>query len=45
MARYPRLAAITRRWSPEHHIVQADHVFHDRITARVPLAGLAFVER
>lgn len=46
IARYPRLAGFTRRWSPEHHIVPPGEVFGaDRISTKAPLSGLAFVER
>jgi hypothetical protein len=44
--RYPRLADFSRRWSPEHRMVQATQAFPGReVTAQAPLAQVVYVER
>jgi hypothetical protein len=44
--RYPRLADVTRRWSPEHMMMHPDEVFPaEKIATRVPLRLVCFVER
>lgn len=46
VTRYPRLAQITRRWSPEHMMVTPFKAFpHARFSQRAPLAAALFVER
>lgn len=46
ITRYPRLAGMTRRWSPEHLIVTPRAAFpHAPIATSVPLATVIFVER
>jgi hypothetical protein len=46
VTRYPRLAGITRKWSPEHMMVTPRHAFPDaRISERARLAVVVFVER
>lgn len=46
ITRYPRLAAMTRRWSPEHVIVTPQEAFPDaRFSRRAPIAVAVFVER
>jgi hypothetical protein len=45
-ARRPKLAAFSRRWSPEHRMVApADALQGKRISARAPLRLVVFVER
>jgi hypothetical protein len=44
--RYPRLADFSRRWSPEHRMVDAGTAFHGRkVTTTAPLAAAIYVER
>ena len=44
--RYPRLADVTRRWSPEHMMMHPDQVFAaDKIATRAPLKLACFIER
>ncbi len=44
--RYPQLASITRRWSPEHMMVMPHQVFPDSsFSSAAPLAAALFVER
>lgn len=44
--RYPRLADITRRWSPEHMMMHPDEVFAaGKIATRAPLRLACFIER
>ena len=44
--RYPRLADVTRRWSPEHMMAHPEDVFPpEKIATRVPLRLCCFVER
>lgn len=44
--RYPRLADVTRKWSPEHLMAHPEQVFGaDRIAAVAPLALVCFLER
>jgi hypothetical protein len=44
--RYPRLAATSRRWSPEHRMVMPDRALpNNRITSSAPLAVSIYVER
>ncbi len=44
--RYPKLADMTRRWSPEHMMAHPEDVFPaDKIATRVPLRLTCFVER
>jgi hypothetical protein len=45
-ARRPKLAAFSRRWSPEHRMVAPSHALQGkRISARAPLGLVVFVER
>lgn len=44
VARFPRVAAFTRKWSPEHMMVGPAHVF-SRVRAKAPLAAVFFMER
>lgn len=44
--RYPKVADVTRKWSPEHLMAHPDQVFPaDKIAHDVPLALTCFVER
>jgi hypothetical protein len=44
--RYPRLADFSRRWSPEHRMVDAATAFPGReVTTTAPLAAAIYVER
>jgi hypothetical protein len=44
--RYPRLAAASRRWSPEHRMVMPHQALpHNRISSNVPLGVAVYVER
>lgn len=44
--RYPRLADLARRWSPEHRMVDARRAFPGRLPTRTaPLAAVVYVER
>jgi hypothetical protein len=46
VTQYPRLAGVTRRWSPEHMMHTPQEAFpHARISTDAPLAILMFVER
>jgi len=46
ITRYPRLAALTRKWSPEHMMFHPDEVFPGApISTGAPLAASLFVER
>lgn len=46
ITRYPKLAALTRKWSPEHMMVQPEQAFPDSVISRgAPLAASLFVER
>lgn len=46
ITRFPRLARLIRRWSPEHMMVQPDRAFPDAIiSSGAPLAASLFVER
>lgn len=46
IVRYPRTAAFTRRWSPEHTMVHPADVFGpERITAQAPVDVAIFLER
>ncbi len=46
MTRYPRLAGITRKWSPEHMTVTPRQAFPDaRMSDRASLAIVVFIER
>lgn len=46
VTRYPRLAGVTRRWSPEHIMVTPEEAFPGaRISERAQLAVVVFVER
>ena len=46
IVRYPRTAAFTRRWSPEHRMVQPEHVFGaQRISSAAPAQLAIFLER
>lgn len=46
IVRYPKTAAFTRRWSPEHRMVQPDQVFGpDRISSAAPAQLAIFLER
>ncbi len=42
--KFPRIAALTRRWSPEHVMVSPEEAF-ERITPSAPLAAIIFMER
>lgn len=44
VTRFPRVAAFTRRWSPEHMMVRPESVF-DRVRASAPLGAVIFMER
>ncbi|MHA7263337.1 hypothetical protein ACX80W_09075 [Arthrobacter sp. TMN-37] len=44
--RYPRLAEFSRRWSPEHRMVDASRAFPGReVTTSAPLAAAVYIER
>ncbi|AUZ36394.1 hypothetical protein C3B78_19400 [Arthrobacter sp. PGP41] len=44
--RYPRLADFSRRWSPEHRMVDAGTAFPGReVTTTAPLAAAIYIER
>ncbi|MBJ2120369.1 hypothetical protein I6N91_05180 [Arthrobacter sp. MSA 4-2] len=44
--RYPRLADFSRRWSPEHRMVDASSAFPGReVTTSAPLAVAVYIER
>ena len=46
VVRYPRLADVARRWSPEHRMVDARRAFPGRVpTTSAPLAAAIYVER
>jgi len=46
ITRYPKLAALTRKWSPEHMMVQPEQAFPGlAISTGAPLAASLFVER
>ncbi len=46
IVRYPKTAAFTRRWSPEHRMVQPDQVFGaERISSAAPARLAIFLER
>jgi hypothetical protein len=46
ITRYPKLAALTRKWSPEHMMIQPEEAFPDApISTGAPLAASLFVER
>ncbi|HET7475680.1 MAG TPA: hypothetical protein VFJ97_06595 [Dermatophilaceae bacterium] len=46
VVRYPRLADLSRRWSPEHMMVRASDAFPGTESARnAPLAASVYVER
>lgn len=46
ITKYPQLAAITRRWSPEHMMVTPQMAFPEaRFSAAAPIATALFVER
>jgi hypothetical protein len=46
ITRYPRLARVTRQFSPEHMMVRPDVAFpHARVSTGAPLALAMFVER
>jgi hypothetical protein len=46
VTQYPRLARVSRRWSPEHMMVQPRTAFPQaRFSTRAPLAMAIFVER
>ncbi len=46
ITRYPKLAALTRKWSPEHMMVQPEQAFPGQaISTGAPLAASLFVER
>jgi hypothetical protein len=46
ITRYPQLAQLTRRWSPEHMMVSPQHAFPEaRFSTAAPLAAALFVER
>lgn len=46
ITKYPQLAGLTRRWSPEHMMVSPDRAFPDALMSqRAPLAINVFVER
>lgn len=46
VTQYPKTAAFSRRWSPEHRIVSiAEALPNVRIDSRVPLSASVFVER
>ena len=46
IVRYPKVAAITRRWSPEHRMVYPVDVFGpDKIAAQAPTEVAIFLER
>jgi hypothetical protein len=44
VTRFPRVARLTRRWSPEHLIVRPDKAF-DRVARSAPLGAVIFMER
>jgi hypothetical protein len=44
--RYPRVADFSRRWSPEHRMVEAGAAFPGReVTTSAPLAAAVYIER
>lgn len=46
ITRHPRLAGLTRRWSPEHWVVSPKRVFApERIETSAPLTVVVFLER
>ena len=46
IVRYPKTAAFTRRWSPEHRMVHPEQVFGaDRISSAAPAQLAIFLER
>lgn len=46
ITKYPQLAAITRRYSPEHIMVTPQRAFPEaRFSAKAPVAAVLFVER
>ena len=46
ITRYPKLAALTRKWSPEHMMVRPEQAFpNSPISTSAPLAASLFVER
>lgn len=46
VTQFPRLASVSRRWSPEHIMIRAqDALPHARISTRAPLVTAVFVER
>jgi hypothetical protein len=46
VTQYPRIAGVTRKWSPEHMMCTPQQAFPDaRISTNVPLDILMFVER
>lgn len=46
ITKYPRLAQMTRRWSPEHMMVTPQRAFPEgNFSTRAPLAAALFVER
>lgn len=46
VTRYPSVAAVVRRWSPEHMMVTPEKAFPGRpVSSRAPLDLLVFVER
>jgi hypothetical protein len=46
IVRYPRLANLARRWSPEHRMVDARRAFPGRLpTSAAPLAAAIYIER
>jgi hypothetical protein len=46
VTQYPRLAAFSRRWSPEHMMVTPEQALpHARLSTAAPLAVTVFVER
>lgn len=44
VTRFPRLAAFSRRWSPEHRMVRPAKAF-SRISTSAPLGAIIFMER
>ena len=44
VSRFPRLAAFSRRWSPEHMMVKPAQAF-ERISISAPLGAVIFMER
>ncbi|HET9442560.1 MAG TPA: hypothetical protein VFO65_04510, partial [Acidimicrobiales bacterium] len=46
VTRYPRVAGISRRWSPEHRMVRPEQAMPGRrIATRAPLAAVVCIER